>query len=251
MKDGLIIAGPCTFNTGDEKAIKLTANNLRGVIDIFRVKLWAGGTAPDRWFPGIGESEPHSAGQFLMNLGLPIATEVQTPGQIAHCADWYFDTVWIGARNSQNYGLLQELFNEAYKQNTNSNHTFKNVMLKRGAGMTIDETINLYGIMHQLGGIQPYIIERGITSLDRSYGGRWTADLKIAYVFKHDYPHLFDKLVVDCSHSVGEKKYVEDVYTAFKSIGVKNFMFEVFDGTSKTDVNQILTSDELKKILGR
>jgi len=234
----MIIAGPCLWNIGDDAAIKLTADNLKGTADYFRVKLWGGGTTPEKYFPGIGNSDDHlKAFKLTADLG-NVITEVQTPEHIAS-ALFGLSGVWIGARNCHNYGLIEKVFMAANR--------LQFVGFKRGPGVTIAETIDLYRLYTERGKVQPWIIERGINTIDRGTAGRWSPDLKIAYYLKHERPEIFDRLVIDCSHSAGEKRFVFDVYHAFKAIGCKNFMFECLDGDSKTDRDHMMTTSELKE----
>lgn len=231
----MIIAGPCLFNFGDFEMINKTAAKLDGIADVFRVKIWGGGTRVDKWYPGIGEHGIRGLLAIQEDHNFPVITEVQVPNHIYLCDKFY--GIWIGARNSNNYGLLQEL--EGYRGK---------VFIKRSPGSTIDETINLYYLIKEKFNILPYIIERGINNLDRNYG-RWSPDLKLAYVLKGREPVIFENLVIDCSHSAGKKEFIEDIYNAFKAIGINHFMFEVFEGKSKTDVDQILTVSELEAII--
>jgi 3-deoxy-D-arabino-heptulosonate 7-phosphate (DAHP) synthase len=220
------------MNQGEESLVLKTAKNLEGVADIFRTKIYGGGTTVDKWFPGIGSKGIET----LKEINMPVSSEAQLPCHIELFKE--IDGLWIGARNSSNYGLLQSL--KGYN---------KLVMLKRGDNMSIKQVVHLYHIMQEKIGITPFIIERGISTVDKDTPGRWSPDLKIAYVLKKYRPDIFARLIIDCAHSAGDKDYIPDIYKAFKAIGIKHFMFEVCDYESKTDKDQILTSNELKKIL--
>ncbi len=233
----MIIAGNCSYCTkADEELILKTAELLIGTANKFRCKLWLGGTRPDRWQAGIGVKGIKTL-EFINNNLMPCGTEIQTYEQLELCKN--LDYIWIGCRNSQNYGLLQQLIN------------FKgDVFIKRGFGMTIDEVIGLYDIMKNIVKKECYIIERGINTFDRLEASRWSPDLKGVIRIKDERPDIFNRLVVDCSHSVGNKNWVGDTHRAFKVVGIKHFMFEcTATGKSKTDSKQMLSVKELKEIL--
>lgn len=234
----MIIAGPCLFkNDEDTKEIYDTAKELVGIADIFRCKIWGGGTQPDKFIKGIGE-EGLKTLDYINHYIMPVMTEIQTPDHIKLCED-YINHIWIGARNSQNYGLLLFVSN-----------WIGDVFLKRGAGMTIKETIGLSDIMRDIFNKEVYIIERGLITFDRHNISRWAPDLRGVIELKIYRPDIFNKLVIDCSHSVGDKAYIEDCYKAFAAIGCENFMFEcTSSGKSETDKWHMLSVKELKDII--
>ena len=227
----MILAGPCLFNSGDETIIYSTAEKLKGVVDIFRCKVWGGGTRLDRYLPGIGQRGLDD----LWRLPIKAMTEVMTPEHVS--AAWKLRDIWIGARNSSNYSLIEF----AAKQRSR-------LFIKRNPGATIEEMINLCDIIKIKYDCEPWLIERGINTLDRDRGGRWAPDLKIAYVLKYERPDLFEHFVIDCSHSAGEKRYVKEVYKAFEAIRVQHFMFEVLDGESRTDKAHVLNIEEFLNV---
>ena len=237
----MIIAGNCLMV--DDKDVEITyetAKELkeRGLADYFRCKLWGGGTTPNKYFKGIGiEGIAHL--EKINKEIMPVGTEVQIPEHIEICTNLPF--IWIGARNCQNYALLEKT--KVYIRGE--------VFIKRGCGITIDEFIGLFDIMSLIIGGDIYIIERGINTFDRLPDSRWSPDLKGVIRIKHERPDIFNRLVVDCSHSVGRKSYIEDTYKAFKAIGVKHFMFECSSepARSRTDTKQILSVCELERIL--
>jgi len=238
----MIIAGPCLYteHTERERIIE-TAKALNDSADFFRCKLWGGGTSPEKFMSGVGNKGIELLDYIHAEI-IPVMTEAQNNHQIMACRHHNIDGVWIGARNSQNYALIDDIEKYWPKE--------KIYMVKRGSGMTIEEVIGLFDIYNQFYNREIYIIERGINTFDRLSNSRWSPDLKGMIRIKNERPDIFRKMVVDCSHSVGEKAWIEDTYKAFKAIGVENFMFEcTIDGESKTDNNQMLSTDKLKDIL--
>jgi 3-deoxy-D-arabino-heptulosonate 7-phosphate (DAHP) synthase len=234
----MIIAGPCSYiDLSDDGEILDTAVELKGVADWYRVKPYLGGTRPDRFMKGM-EYSAHLMLKHINSTIMPVGIEVQTAAQLVemHTAISY---AWIGARNSANYGLLEEL--RFYKGP---------LLIKRGPAMTVDETIGLYDILRDIYKFEPMIIERGIVTIDRTDTSRWSPDLKGVIRIKNERPDIFRKLVIDCSHSVGVANYVADTYRAFKAIGCQHFMFEcTASGKSRTDQGQMISVKQLKEIL--
>jgi len=236
----MIIAGNCLLTHPSEiNIVERTASLLKKekLADYFRCKIWGGGTTPQRFYKGIGNKGIDVLKRISRNI-LPAGTEVQIPQHIIYCRNLSF--IWIGARNCQNYALLENL-----------TYFDGKIFIKRGAGITIDETIGLFDIMRDVFLKKIFIIERGINTFDRKEESRWSPDLKGIIRIKDERPDIFGRIVIDCSHSAGKKEYTRDIYNAFKSIGVKHFMFEVSaePEKSKTDTAQILSTQELKEIL--
>src|SRR4051794_14954479 len=102
--DVVIIAGPCSVETEEgfleaaELARAAGATMLRG--GAFKPR-----TSPYE-FRGLGERGLEIMARAREKTGLPIITEVMSPGDVALVAS-YADVLQIGARNSQNYQLLE------------------------------------------------------------------------------------------------------------------------------------------------
>ena len=233
----MLIAGHCLYTHKCKKEnILQTVHGLKGIATHFRIKLWGGGTTFKKYIEGVGDD-----GVLLLeqiNKILPCGTEVRTPDQVDKCKN--LDYLWIGARSSQNYDLLEYIAKNYDGQ----------IFVKRGFGMTIDEILGIDEIMHNRYNNKIYIIERGINTFDRDHY-RWSPDLKGLVRLKHDYPDLFSRTIVDCSHSAESWIYVSDIYKAFKSIGIQHFMFECYSDLkfSNADQNQAIVINELKNIL--
>lgn len=234
----MIVSGPCGFiSLAEKNMICDTAEALQGIATHFRVKIYMGGTRADRYYEGVKEKGLHVL-EYIRERLMPVGTEIQIPQHVAECRG--LDFLWIGARSSRNYALLQSLC------------TLYNgeIMLKRGMDMTVQETIDLYDLIVDRYNCYPYIIERGLVNIDREQESRWSPDLKGVIRIKSERPDIFDRLIIDCSHSVGRKEYIRDTYRAFNAIGCKHWMFEcTVDGKSLTDQRQMLSVKELEDIL--
>jgi 3-deoxy-D-arabino-heptulosonate 7-phosphate (DAHP) synthase len=169
---------------------------------------------------------------------LHIATEVHTPEQADEVQKHF--TAWVGGRNAQNYSLIEHLAKSG-----------KEFWIKRGPWMTTDETCGIYDIVTKIHGGKCHIVERGINTFDRFPESRWAPDLRGVLLIKHRRPDIFERMIVDCSHSVFIKELVGDVYQAFKAVGVKHFMFEAWahPELAPTDKAHAISVKELEDII--
>ena len=234
----MILAGPCSFiSLADKEYIRETAKALEGIATHFRVKLYLGGSRADRYYEGVKNKGLYVL-EWIQDTLMPCGTEIQIPQHVAECNTLSY--LWVGARSSRNYALLQALCT-LYDGN---------IMLKRGMDMTVQETIDLYDLVVERYDRYPYIIERGEVGIDRLEDSRWSPDLKGVIRIKQERPDIFDRLIIDCSHSVGKKEYIRDIYQAFKAVGCRHYMIECsIDGKSLTDQRQMLSVKELEEIL--
>ena len=236
----MIIAGPCSFvNLEQAEDIYKTADMLMGIADYFRCKVFLGGTKISKYFQGVGEYGIPILEEI--NKEIPTGIEIQLPEHYIHAKKLAY--YWIGARNCQNYGLYEKLF----RLDANSGMVF----IKRHFGMTIEETIGIFDILNiRFDFKNLYIIERGVNIFDRTEDVRWSIQINDLLKIKYSRPEIFERLIIDCSHSAGKKEFVKDIYLACKAIGIKNFMFEcTHDGKSLTDQNHIITCEELCSIV--
>lgn len=230
----MIIAGPCLYaNDSDTNRVFSTALELRkrGLADKFRCKLWGGGTRLDRYFPGIGKDGI----DLLVKISefIRVMTEVQTPEHV-DMVSGVCEYIWVGARNCNNYGLLEHIKKVGIP-----------FIIKRGLSMKYQEMVDIFDMFRP-----DYVIDRGVIGYDTSDDSRWITDIKSIIRLKHERQDIFEKLIIDCSHSAGNTMYICDIFNALRSIGCDKFMFEcTIDGESMTDKAQMLTCDELLQII--
>ncbi len=232
----MIVAGWCVYSDDSEtKKVLDTALKLKDAgVDWFRTKLWAGGTRPERWVPGIGKDGVCTL-EAISEI-MPAGTEVQTPEHIEACRD--LDYIWIGARNCNNFGLLMALSGWS-----------KPIILKRGAGNTVKEMYNLVSILKEVIGVTGdiYVCERGITTFNRTEEIRFTAD----FSGMCEMMDLGLNVMFDVSHASFDKTKFKRLYDAAKAIGVEHFMFEVYENVddATSDKQMAISIDELKEII--
>ena len=134
--------------------------------------------------------------------GLPIITEVMREEQVPMVAE-YADILQIGARNMQNYGLLQAVGKQQ-----------RPVMLKRGISGTIRELLMCAEYIVSNGNYNVMLCERGIRTYETAT--RNTFDLNAIPVLQES-SHL--PVVADPSHGTGLRELVPAMSRAAVAAG--------------------------------
>lgn len=238
----MIVAGPCLINNTEreiENAYK-TAEALAAIdTEIkFRAKIWGGGLTPDIYFPGIEEDGIDLMSNIKTNTGLEIGTELQCESRLQFLGN--MDFIWTAARAMQAYGFLEAI--GKYKK------VFKHIMVKRHFGCTQEETWGIHDICHIRHGYKPFIIERGVSTLDAIGWEKWIPDFRFIANTLRERPDI--DLMFDPSHASGNSKNIP-VFTDMALVaGVKHFMLEVYCDTKSTqsDEAQVMNIEEFKKI---
>jgi 3-deoxy-7-phosphoheptulonate synthase len=204
----VIMAGPCSVETREqiiETAIAVKeagAHALRG--GAFKPR-----SSPYS-FQGLGEEGLELLAEARQITGLPIVTEVMSPDQIPLVMR-YADMLQIGARNMQNYALLQAV--------GKANHP---VLLKRGMMSTIEELLMSAEYILSNGNSRVVLCERGIRTFEKYT--RNTTDINAIPVLKQ-LSHL--PVVIDPSHGTGKWEYVTAVARAGIAAGADGLIVEV------------------------
>ena len=203
----LTIAGPCSVESREQMhqvAKDIHAAGLR----VLRGGAFKPRTSPYD-FQGLGEEGLALLAEVKEAYGLAIVTEVlgsQHLDQVAAVADM----IQIGARNCQNYQLL-ELVAKAGRP----------VMLKRGMATLLDEWLLAAEYLLVNGCSQVILCERGIRTFEGST--RFTLDLGSAALAKRE-THL--PVIVDPSHPAGREDLVLPLARAAIAAGVDGLMVE-------------------------
>jgi len=210
----IIFAGPCAVESRS-KLLEIAhavreagAHGLRGGAFKPRTSPYA--------FQGMGEEGLEILAEARQQTGLPIITEVMAPDQVDLVAK-YADILQIGARNMQNFSLL----NAAGA----SQHP---VLLKRGMSATIDELLMAaeYILSHQ--NRRVILCERGIRTFETST--RNTTDINAIPVLK---AHTHLPVMIDPSHSTGHAQYVPSIARAGIAAGADGLIVEVHQNPEK------------------
>ena len=205
-----MIAGPCSVETEEQivsvaKAVKAAgANILRG--GAFKPR-----TSPYD-FQGLKAN----------GLDLPLFEDV--------------DILQVGARNMQNFDLLNELGKSG-----------KPVLLKRGLANTLKELLMSAEYIIAGGNEQVILCERGIRTFSDYY--RNTLDLS-AVPMLHELSHL--PVIVDPSHATGIARMVPSMALAAVAAGADGLIIEVHNDPihALCDGAQSLRPDEYDELAG-
>ena len=218
-----IIAGPCSVE--GRKQLFKTANLIRES----GVKILRGGAFKPRTSPysfqGLGEEGLKLLKEAKETYGLYIISEVVSPADVGLVAE-YVDILQIGARNMQNFTLLNEIGTVRLP-----------VLLKRGMSATIKEFLLSAEYILKQGNTNVILCERGIRTFETST--RNTLDLSSVPLLKMK-THL--PVFVDPSHGTGNRDLVLPMSKAAMVAGADGVMVEVHfqPDSALSDGNQSL-----------
>lgn len=230
----VLIAGPCSVEGFD--MLRATA---RAAADAGASMLRGGAFKPRTSpysFQGLGREGLEMLAQVGAEVGLPVVTEVMAPEQVDLVSE-YADMLQIGARNMQNYSLLQEV-----------GRSRKPVLLKRGMMCSIDEWLQAAEYILAYGNMQVVLCERGIRTFE-SYT-RNTLDLSAVPAVKR-ISHL--PVIVDPSHGTGRRDLVTPMAMAAIAAGADGVMVEAHPDPDKalSDGAQSLTLRQIGDLATR
>ncbi len=229
-----IMAGPCSIES--EAQIRtviahLQANDIR----IFRGGVFKPRSSPYA-FRGLGIEGLKLFSALCREAGIKIVTEVMEISQIEPMLE-YVDIFQVGTRNAQNFNLLDEL-----------GKVDKPVLLKRGMSGTIEELLQAAEYVFSAGNEKIILCERGIRTYENAY--RNTLDLNAVPILKEK-THL--PVVVDPSHGMGIRRFVEPMALAGIMAGADGVLVEVHETPEKaaSDGQQTLNFEEAERFYGR
>jgi 3-deoxy-7-phosphoheptulonate synthase len=228
-----LIAGPCTVESREQtlrvaESVAPRASMLRG--GAFKPR-----TSPFA-FRGLGAPALEILAEAKARTGLPVVTEltdVRNAGTLAEVAD----VIQIGARNMQNYALLEA-----------AGELGKPVLLKRGLSSTLDELLMAADYVLKGGTEQVVLCERGIRTFETAM--RFTLDLGAVPWLKL---HTHLPVIVDPSHAAGDRRLVEALACAAAAAGADGIIVEVHEDpeTARCDAAQQLYAREYEAFAER
>jgi 3-deoxy-7-phosphoheptulonate synthase len=230
----VVMAGPCTVENEDQ--IISTAHAVREAgATILRGGAFKPRSSPYS-FRGLGEEGLRLLAQARAETGLPIVTEVMTPGDVDLVAR-YADVLQIGARNMQNYQLLEEI-----------GRSEKPVLLKRGLSATIEEWLLSAEYIVAQGNENVILCERGIRTFETAT--RNTMDLNAVAVAKRR-SHL--PVIADPSHGTGKWYLASPLALAAIAAGADGLILEVHPDPDRavSDGGQSLTLENFATLMPR
>jgi 3-deoxy-7-phosphoheptulonate synthase len=187
-------------------------------------------------FQGLGRLGLEMLAEVRAATGLPVVSEVMTPADV-EVATAYVDILQIGARNMQNYPLLQEVGRSGHP-----------VLLKRGMMSTIEELLLSAEYILAQGNNKVILCERGIRTFERYT--RNTLDISAIPVIKK-LSHL--PVVVDPSHGTGNWEYVNATSKAAVAAGADGLLIEVHPHPERalSDGPQSLRPDNFARLMAQ
>lgn len=230
-----LMAGPCSIES-EEQVSKIVSHLVKNNIRIMRGGVFKPRSSPYA-FRGLGidglkmmydQCKPHK---------IKIITEVMQVSQIHEMLD-YVDIFQVGARNSQNYNLLDAL-----------GEIDKPVLIKRGVSGTIEELLHSAEYIFSKGNERLMLCERGIRTFETIY--RNTFDINAIQVLK-DRSHL--PVIADPSHGIGIREYVPKLALASLFAGADGVIYEVHEkpeealSDGQQTLNFMESEDLVKKI---
>lgn len=229
-----MIAGPCSVESEAQtlataRAVKAAgATALRG--GAFKPR-----TSPYS-FQGLKEKGLEILAAAREETGLAVVTEVISATDVPLVAR-HADVLQIGARNMQNYRLLEAV-----------GESDRPVLLKRGPAATLDELLLAAEYILNMGNPNVMLCERGI----RTFEAHTRFSLTLASVpWLHDRTHL--PVVVDPSHGTGHTNLVTPMAMAAIAAGADGLAIEVHPDpeTALSDGYQSLTFSQFEILMQR
>ncbi len=219
-----VIAGPCSVESEAQIVALARTLKARGATGL------RGGAFKPRTSPYSFQGHKEDGLKMLAAAreatGLAIVTEVMAPEHVPMVAR-YADVLQIGARNMQNYQLLQAVGDSG-----------KPALLKRGMSATVDEFLLAAEYILDRNNPNVMLCERGIRTFEDHT--RFTLPLSVV-PYLHDKSHL--PVVVDPSHGTGKAKLVAPMAKAAVACGADGLIIEVHDDPAHamSDGSQTIT----------
>jgi 3-deoxy-7-phosphoheptulonate synthase len=205
-----LIAGPCTVETPEQ------TRTVARVVAAAGASMLRGGAFKPRTSPfsfqGLGTEALEILAEARAETGLPVVSELTSAEHAGRFAE-AVDVVQVGARNMQNYGLLEVV-----------GKLGKPVLLKRGLSSTLDELLMAADYVLKEGNERVVLCERGIRTFETAM--RFTLDLGAVPWLKL---HTHLPVIVDPSHASGDRRLVGPLSRAAAAAGADGIIVEVAD----------------------
>lgn len=229
-----VIAGPCSVESEEQTVATAHAVKASGATAL-RGGAFKPRTSPYS-FQGLKEDGLKILATARAETGLPVVTEVIAAEDVELVAR-YADVLQIGARNMQNYRLLEV-----------AGESGRPVLLKRGPAATLDELLLAAEYILNTGNHDVMLCERGI----RTFENHTRYTLPLASVpYLHERTHL--PVVVDPSHGTGHTRLVPRMAAAAVAAGADGLILEVHpdpetalsDGYQSLDFSEFASTMQL------
>jgi 3-deoxy-7-phosphoheptulonate synthase len=227
-----IIAGPCAVESREQIFETAWAVKEAGA------KILRGGAFKPRTSPytfqGLGVPGLELLAEVRETVGIPVVTEVMSEADIEVVCE-HSDVLQIGARNMQNYSLLQAV-----------GKATKPVLLKRGMMSTIHEWLMSAEYVLSNRNYNVILCERGIRTFETAT--RNTLDINAVTVARQ-LTHL--PVIVDPSHATGKTNLVGAAAKAAIAAGADGLIIEVHPSPERamSDGAQSLKPEAFAKLM--
>ncbi len=209
-----VIAGPCSVES-EEQIVNTARAVKRAGATALRGGAFKPRTSPYS-FQGLKEAGLKMLAMARDATGLAIVTEVIAPDDVELVSE-YADVLQIGARNMQNYRLLEACGKAS-----------RPVLLKRGPSATVDEWLLAAEYILDAGNPNVMLCERGIRTFETHT--RFTLPLASA-PYVQAKTHL--PVVMDPSHGTGHTHLVTAMARASIAAGADGLIIEVHPNPDK------------------
>jgi 3-deoxy-7-phosphoheptulonate synthase len=204
----VVMAGPCAIESEEQLLATAQAVKAAGAT-VLRGGAFKPRTSPYD-FRGLGETGLKILAAVAKENKMPVITEVMAPHDVDLVAR-YVDVLQIGARNMQNFILLDEV-----------GKIKKPVLLKRGLSSTIQEWLLAAEYILAQGNEQVILCERGIRTFETHT--RNTMDISSIPIIEK-VSHL--PIIADPSHATGKWYLVPPLALAAVAAGADGLLIEV------------------------
>ncbi len=228
----VIMAGPCSVESKEQ------VTSIAKVVKKYGGKILRGGAFKPRTSPysfrGLGIEGLKYLAAAKKETGLPIITEAMSIEQVKIVSE-YADVIQIGARNMQNFSLLEAV-----------GKTKRPVLLKRGMSAKVEELLLAAEYILSNGNPNVMLCERGVRTFE-TYT-RNTLDISAVPLLK-SITHL--PIIVDPSHSTGKRALVTPASLAAIAAGTDGLLIEVHTNPEKalSDGMQSLYPEQFKELV--
>jgi 3-deoxy-7-phosphoheptulonate synthase len=225
------IAGPCAVESR-QQTLEAAQMALEAGAVLLRGGAYKPRTSPYA-FQGLGVAGLEILVEAREATGLPIVTEVVDASDVPVVAA-HADMLQVGARNAQNFGLLQALGGAG-----------KPVLLKRGLTSTYEEWLMAAEYIAQRGNLDIVLCERGVRGFEPAI--RNMLDVT-AVPMVHALSHL--PVICDPSHAAGRRDLVLPLAKAAMGAGADGIIVDVHPHPEAAlcDGPQALTRVELAEL---
>lgn len=229
-----VMSGPCSVESL-EQAKTIAEKTSKSGAKILRGGAYKPRTSPYS-FQGMGPEGLTFLRKAADEYGMLVVTELTDSRDIDIVSE-YADILQIGARNMQNFRLLQEVGKQK-----------KPVLLKRGLSATIKEFLLAAEHIAKEGNLNIILCERGIRTFEAFT--RNTLDLSCVPVIKN-VSHL--PIIVDPSHGTGRIECIGPMALAAVAAGADGLMIEVHPCPDEalSDGEQSLTPNQFCEIMDK